>query len=517
MQHRKIHDKNLAINFINIKNLNLSDYREEMEKLISLQNSEDKLLLMTSYLENNIKIIDIFSNTFNKNNIITLNDLEKYYLINILSILNKKIMKVFFPDNIVKKNNLIINKESPLIMSEKLFEIFFSILFGAKEKDVQFTIIELLLNYSDSSNDFINYCLKDIRYIKKIFDLCYIDNSEVIFDSIIILDNIIVNNHCSPNNLEDILKHFSIIEKFKELALNDNISIEIKINILELIYTIIGKINEICLENYINDFIKILYNILKLNKNNEDIINIILKISSKLTYNNKICSIVIDSELGNLFFDILKSKELQNENMYYLLMVFGNLLSNDEIIIYYLKNYPEIINIFISIINSYMFTKYDDIKVIKELIFCLSNFVTGPYETQKIIAKSDIPKLIIKLMKIKPDNKIYFEGIQFFYNIISSSDKETFSIISELHPFKLFSKGLECTVLVDNIILCLKCIKNLVIRNKEIYNTLENLKNEYYSCLTKRKIDELSYHKNNEISNLADELSNEFEDKMNTE
>ena len=55
-----------------------------------------------------------------------------------------------------------------------------------------------------------------------------------------------------------------------------------------------------------------------------------------------------------------------------------------------------------------------DMILIKELLFCLSNFASGPPETQTIISRSDIPKLVIQIMKIKNDNKIYFEGINFF-------------------------------------------------------------------------------------------------------
>lgn len=515
MEHRKINSQINKINYIEVKNLDLSNYKDEIEQLISLQSGDDKLLYMTTYLENNIEINDIFSNLF-YSNYNTINDLAKYYLMNILAILDKKIMKEFFPNSAIKKNNIIISKDSPLQMSKKFFQILFSILFSVKEKEVQFTIIELLFNYSDSSYDFISYCLGDTRYISKIFNLSFVSNNEVIIDSLIILDNIIINNECLPETLEKILQTDAIILRLKELLKIDNT--DIKLNDLELLYTIISKIDNSFFEDYFIDFMNIFYNQITLCKLNEEIIMIILKIISKLTYDNNICNKVVESGLAKHFLDLLDKQDLQKEFLIRIMIIFGNLFGSDEIINYFINNFSSIINIFIKIINSYMFTTNEnDIILIKEIIFCLSNFAAGPPEAQIIIAKSDIPNLVMKLMKIKPNNSIYFEGIHFFNNILSNSNKETFAIISELKPFKLFSKGLECTGKIDNLDLCLKAIINLISRNKEVYHTIENLKNEYYSCLTKRKIDELTFHKNKEISQKADEIKYIIEDKMNTD
>ena len=61
-----------------------------------------------------------------------------------------------------------------------------------------------------------------------------------------------------------------------------------------------------------------------------------------------------------------------------------------------------------------------------------------------------------------------------------------------MHPFKLYAKGLEKTGIYENIILCLKCLENLTIKNQQVYNTIENLKNEFYIYGIKRKMDELT-------------------------
>ena len=158
-----------------------------------------------------------------------------------------------------------------------------------------------------------------------------------------------------------------------------------------------------------------------------------------------------------------------------------------------------------------------DNKLLYELLFCLSNLVSGPPETQYKISQTKLPELIIQIMKQKPNNDIYFEGVHFFNNILTDCNKETFHIISELHPFKIYAKGLEITNLIDNLEIALNAILNLIKKNRAVYNTIENLKKEFYTCLIKKKLFTLTNHKNKTISELAEEILNIFEDKMNTE
>ena len=162
MEHRKIYEENRTLNYINVNNLNLAENKEILKILHSCKTGEDKILFMTNYLENNLEVTDIFSDLFYKDNMKILSDLEKYFLLVILSILDKNVMKNYFPNAKIKENNFIFCKENPLKMSQKLFQLFFSILFTSKDKEVQSTIISLLLNYSESSNDFVKYCLDDI-------------------------------------------------------------------------------------------------------------------------------------------------------------------------------------------------------------------------------------------------------------------------------------------------------------------------------------------------------------------
>ena len=331
-------------------------------------------------------------------------------------------------------------------------------------------------------------------------------------------ESIINHDNCDKKKLKDILKETPLIQRCKELISITNFNNSLKLTYLGLLSSIIDKYDK---KNY-HDFKDIIYifsNILSTNSKNEEIINLILDINADLTDDDSICEEIINTGLGYIFFNYLSIPDLQSEFIIKLLIIFSNLFYYDKIIIYFLENFEEqIFSVFIRIINTYMHTANDDdLILIKELIFCLSNFASGPQNTQTIISRSDIPKLIIQIMKIKNKNKIYFEGINFFNNILSGCNKETFSIISELHPFKIFSKGLEKTGKKEDIELCLDALKNLIEENNKVYGTLENLKNEFYICCAKRKLDELSVFNDENISEKATQILNCLDDKMKTD
>lgn len=520
MENRKITEENHTFNYININSLNLIPFKDYKNTLFSLKTGEDKLVYMTTYLENNIEITDIFSNLFyHENNSQILSDIEKYFLLYILAILDSSVMKKCFPDYDVKENNIIIDKDNLFHLSKKLFQIFFSILFNVKMNEVQVTVVSLMLNFSDNSEDFVDYCLEDIRYMNKLFELTYINNDKVISEVGCIFNNIIINKSCDDKKLEEILKNIPLIQRCKELISINNFNNTLKGDYLDLLDTIVDEINEDDYFYYFIDFINIFSNILSSTPKNEEIFNLILHICNKLVYDEKISEEVMKTGLGFIFFNSLSTQNLERENLILLLQIFTNLFCVDEIIKYFINyNNSQIIPIFIRIINAYLHSANEkDLNILKEVLNCLSNFASGPDYTQTIISKSDLPKLVIQIMKIRQDNKIYFAGIQFFQSILDNCNIETFTTISELHPFKLYAKGLEKTGIYENIILCLKCLENLTIKNQQVYNTIENLKNEFYIYGIKRKMDELTFHKVEEISTLAIRVLNYFDDKMKTD
>ena len=519
MERRKILEENLILNYINYNNLNLDPYKEFLKELSSLKSGNEKLLFMTNYLENNVKIIDIFSNLFyQENNANLLNDLDKYFLLYIASILDKNIMKRYFPDKMIKENNYIYCKDSPLYMSHKLFEIFFSILFNVKIKDVQVTIINLMLSYSEYSNDFIEYCLNETKYINKLYQITYIDNKEIIAQVGYIFDNIIDNKKCDKNKLEDILKETPLIQRCKELISVNNFNNTLKTSYLELLLSIINKYKSTDYKEF-KDCIYIFSNILSSNSKNEEILNLILKINVDLSYDESIGEEIIDKGLGYIFFNILSLPNLQREFTIDLLKIFSNVFYSDKNILYFFEHFEEkFLSVFIRIINTYMHTANEkDSILIKDLLFCLSNLASGPCNVQTIISRSDIPILVLQIMKIKNDNEIYFEGINFFHNLIYNCNKETFANVSELHPFKIYSKALEKTGEPKYIKLYLVALKTLIQKNGEVYHTQENLKNEFYISCIKRKLEYLSSYEDKDISKNAMQILNFFDDKMKTD
>ena len=517
MMHRKIYEENRNLGFIIVKNLDLSKFKDEVEKLISISTGEDKLLFITTYIENNIKPIDIFSNLMFYNETEEINDLVKFYLIYALSLLNKNLMKKYFTNIDIKENNLIVSKDNPLFMSKNLFQILFSLLYHCKEKEVEHTIYELLLEYSEMSNDFTEHCLEDTRYIGKIFQLTYANFNEIINNSLIILDNILCDRNCDSKQLENILQEYSIIERCKELLLNNNLEIESKINCLEILVTISQKL-ENYLDNYFFDFINIFYNILVLQKQNEEIFMNILKICEAITKSDNICLKIKEVGLIDIFYNSLSQPNIERDFLIKLLNIFSDLFYEDEIVNYYIidKN-AQIINVFIKIINTYMHTCNDkDDKLLAKVFYCLSNIAAGTQDpnVQYIFSKSEIPKLVIQIMKIKNNNDINYEGVQILNNLITDCNKETFYNVSELQPFKIYAKALNDTSKADKITFYLKAIIKLIENNNKFYHTLENLKKEFYICLIKKKIDDLTYHSDKKISLLAKKIIENLEDKM---
>lgn len=523
MEHRKINEENRTLNYIDSRKLNLIPFQEDIQKLLCLKTGQDKILYMTTYLENNVEVIDIFNNGLyygnNNNNEKMLTDLDKFFLLYILAILDKSVMKEYFPEKLIKENNFIFSKDNPLILSQKLFQIYFSILFNYKMEDVQITIISLLLNYSQYSNDFINYCLNDIKYISKLFEITYTNNINVVSEVGIILDNIIINENCDEDKLNEILKSIPIIKRCHELIYTVNFVNNVKKCYLDLLLSLVQQIDQEDYNRYFIDFIYVFSNILSTSSMDEDLYNLIIKITVKLSISEKICEKIMTTGLGYIFYNSLSKPKLEKEYIQKILQIFSNLFYLDDIAEHYLKyDNGKFISILIKIINTCLHSRNEkDISLLKEVLFVLSNLAAGSQEVQTKISKSEIPSLVIQIMKIKTDNDIYFEGIHFFNNIITDCNKETFATISELHPFKLFAKGLENTGIRDNYELCLNAILNLIQKNNEVYHTLENLKNDFYICGAKRKIDDLCLCSEKEIANKAISIINCFDDKMKTD
>ena len=416
----------------------------------------------------------------------------------------------------VKNNIITVDEENTLFLSKKLFQILFYLLHQSKEKEVKYSIYEIILFYSDNSGEFINYCIEEPRYIEKIFQLTYDDFTEIKNNSLIILDNIFNNDKYDSTVLENILQKYPIIERCKELLSNYNLGDDLKINCLEILYTFSYKLEKKYIENYFYDCINIFYNIITWHKKNEDIFIGVLKICEKITIEDQICMKIKEVGLIDIFLINLSTPNLERDCLNILINIFCNLFYLNEIINYcMIEKKAEIINIFIMIINTYMNTcNENDNKFIVELFLCISNIACGPEEAQYILSKSDLPRLIIQMMKIKNNNNIHYEGIQIIVNLMTDCNRETFDNISKLNPLKIFAKALIGNSKVDNIKLYLSGIIKLIENNNKFYGTLEYLKKEFYNCLINKTIEDLMLHNNNEISEMAKKIFENLEDEL---
>lgn len=519
--------------FIDPMRLNLSPYKEEIERIESLSSVENKFYIIENYLESKIKPIDIFSDLFysdgdgmNENNENEINGLVKYYLILMLGTFDPEIFKKYFSE--YDSNDYCFVKEEKenkktLKMTKLFFQILFSLLFSVKEKDIKNTIIELLYNFSYFSEDFTQYCFGDIRYIHQIYNLMYDNNAEMVKNILYIFRNILEYEELNENLMNEILQTSPIVVRCEEILINNEFDVDCKINSLILMKEISRVVNEDSFgkyfENSINTFTKIFTE--EKNSQNETIIINFLLILRALTKNSKICNEIIAKGLIKILFQILGTKDLNQEYLIQTLCIFSNLLFETKIIEYLIKYFPgDIVKVFTDILDTYMNVVSEKIntKVIKELLFCLSNFVTGTQETNNIIAKSDIPKLVKQIMKLNQNNDaIYIEGINFFYNIIENGNKETYTIISELKPLTIIAYELEHTGKNENIELCLNGIFLVTTKYKDINFSLGEIKNEFYSCAITRKLYEIYYGKNKELSKIAGQILMIYDNKMLTE
>lgn len=514
---------------INPEKLNLEQYKAEKLKLMSFTNGIDKINYISEYLQDAIPLIDIFSNNYNMmNDTNEPNELIQYFLIYMLCIFRKTFMKKLFPKNDIKKNIIILPEDESIKMPKKFFQILFSLIFTTKSEIIRYTAIELLLSYSEESENFIDYCLEDnYKYISKIFYMTYSNNEEIISDSIIILINIIIDKQ-TKDYLDEILQINPIIQRCQEILDNNSFGVSLKNDVMELLSYISTNIDKDYYENYFSNLIPTFLKVLQEYNGKEEILELFLIIASKITNNSEICKKIVTVGLGDGLYQLLKITDLSKKNLENVLSIFSNLFYEDEIIMYFImkntlsgdftKKDDNIINTLIKLIKTYINTaNEEDILILKEILFCLSNIVTGPKEAKIVIYKSEIPELVIQIMKLKKDNKIYFEGLHFFYNIIYDCDSECYDTILKLKPFILFGKGLENTGKVDNIILCLKGIILIYEKNIAVYHDINNIRNDYISCMLRRKLNELANHKNEEISNYAEKIINLFDNSMNTE
>ena len=214
----------------------------------------------------------------------------------------------------------------------------------------------------------------------------------------------------------------------------------------------------------------------------------------------------MNSTISYHVIHFIQIKDLQSDYLNLLLAILSNLLFQDYAVTFYLNG--GILPILDKILNTYKNTvnKKDNI-IIKNCVFCLSNITGGTEEQVAQVMKTKIPQNLLQISKIRNSPMIDYEVYNFFYNIfIQGADQDVIQVI-KMKSMKLFCEGLNKSTKVENVLICLKSIQMLFKRNYKIYNTITNLKNEYYGYCAKKNIDLLMNSKNEEVSKEATEIN----------
>ena len=478
---------------INIDLLNLDLYKEEIENYENLNFPYQKFQFLINALTNNLTYLDIFHQNINlstnENNIFhPTNDYNKFCI--------KKL------DNLLKNfqqtNQLDIN------ISEDLISKLMSELFTSNDLTVKYTLLNSLVSFSSNSK-FFNKCIsEDNKYMNYFFQFTYIKNYDMVISVLYILFNVISD---FPSRAEIIINNNPFHIRIKELIydfLNSNEkNIENIIELIEILTLIISVIEEDEYEKF-KDLANMSYYIIQ-KTTNQKLITTVLLLILQITKNEEVSKEIVSCGLGSILQNMLSEKYCERQYLINLLEIMINILFNNQISEFFLNS--NILNTYKKILNTYRNTaNKDDDEIIYLCIFCLSNIAGGPQHHCHALIISNLPSLILEILKSKNGNKIYFETCNLFYNILQRCSTEDFCIIIKLRIMKLFCEGLNKTINPDDLLIALKSLFLLIQRNEEIYKTKQNLKNEFFGYTTKRTLEKYIMNPEIQISSLSEKI-----------
>ena len=487
MQKRNIQNykKEKYLNLcINIDLLNLNIYKNEINKFKHLIIDDDKYKFLINAIVNNIHI-EIFQTDFlffkNCNNEFhETSDFIKFCLKNLYEILNT------------------FGNSLNIINSKQFFNSILYELFMTNELNVKFTIIKILELYTNLSKEFNSFFINDMRYIKNLYKLTFIDNNDII----IVIFTIIYNIICDyPNEFEKIisispfhtrLNEFIILNK-KYIQSNENYLIEL----VEFLEKFIVLIN-INLYSIYQKLILFFYETIIQNNNENYKLNLtIYEILSKISIDDNISKIIISCGFGDLIHEQMKQNNLQNKDyLFFQLQTMINLLSIEYIATYFIKkNILDTLSLILNKYNNNNENKEKD-NIVYLCIYCLSNIGASSINLIHSLIKSKILNKLLKIIDYRKSNNIYFETCTLFLNIICNCSSEDFNYINEnLKIMEFFYEGIYKSNKNEYLSICLKGIYCLIMRNEKF--TL-------FSEIVKETLSQLIYHQNNEISNLSE-------------
>ena len=488
-----------------MQSLNISQYESQINTYNLIKDTTSKVEWLINSIISESKKLDLFSekvlfydsSTNYENNT---NDLVKFCLCKLKE----------FSDEVDNNDN-----ETDLYLPKELFFSLVTEAYTSNDLRIRNIALDILINFSSVSSSLTKYFVEEEGKKKPfgiLFSMTFLQSPQIISNCFLLIGNIFCD---CKNEIEDIIQIYPIHHRIREI-LQSNIDIDPK-EIINFHLSCLSILNQITFAiTSFDDFVDFIPLIQKYFINNcfsnESLYNEVLSLLAAITRSDQVCDKIMECGMSWHFLHLLNQKKTltQNDYLNLLLQIFSNLLYQKYIVDFYINakcfpSFEKILNTFINSANP------KDNSIIQSCIFALGNIAGGTAEQINKIFCTNLPKLILQVCKIKNTNAIYFETCSFFFNSISNGDNQEVISIIKMKGMKLFCEGLNKSINSDNVILCLKGILRLLKRNMEIYNTIQNLKNEYYGYCGKKNIDVLMDNKNETISMLATQLNDLIE------
>ena len=488
-------EKKLNLN-INIDSLNLNIYKNEINKFNHLIIDDDKYKFLINSIVNNIQI-EIFQTDFlffnNCDNLFhETSDFIKFCLNNLYEILNS------------------FGNSLKIINSKQFFNNLLYELFMTNELSVKYMIVKILVLYSNLSKEFNSFFINDMRYIKNLYKLTFINNNDIAIEIFTIIYNIICDYPYEFEKIISISPFHTRLNEFiilnKTYIQNNEIYI---IELLEILSKFIILINTNLYYIYSGLILFFYESIIKNNNQIYRLNLIIYEILSKISIDDNISKIIISCGFGDLIHEQMKQNNLKNkEYLIFQLQIMINLLSIEYISSYFIgKNILETLSSILINYNNNNDNKEKDI-IIYLCIYCLSNIGASSINLIHSLIKSNILNIILKIIDYRKSNNIYFETCILLFNIIYHCSLEDFNYINEnLKIMEFFYEGIYKSNTNEYLSICLKGIYCLIMRNEKFI---------IISNIVKETISQLIYNQDNEISNLSELTIKLIESKNKT-
>jgi len=315
-----------------------------------------------------------------------------------------------------------------------------------------------------------------------------------------------------PETTKEIISVYDFHFKIYNLLTSENLNLDSESNInliedsLDFLLCLLCNIKNEDLKIFLKNIV-LLSNIIKKGIQNLDcILKISLKIINRMTNNEEISRYIVTSGMGYDLQQLLTIENIKTDILTIVINIFENLFVDDNNIVYFIN--LNVLDVFKKILNNFINSNNKNIsnKILKNCIIALSNISSGNIFIKKKLLENSICNNIINIMKIKKDNDIYYNGVNFFLNLIEDSDEVIFNITANLKIFKLFCDGLSFSNNNDNIILCLLGIKICLEMCFQINKNIKLFIDDYNNSEANKKIEDFIYDKNEEISEISDNI-----------